>query len=304
MTWRALLEDQAGVLSRVQALAGGMTKHEWDWKLSSGRWQAVLRGVAVGHSGPVTEVQRLWAACLYGGREAFLSGDAVLLSRGVKVGPLAQIDVVVPADRQLADGRFEGGPRVKVHRVRAPLRLAWESSVLPMLTPHAAVLHAAAWATSDRAAEWRVAAAVQRRITAPVLLRSTLVELPRLPRRALVRAVLDDVELGAHAGSELAYLRFCRRYGLPLPDELQVKVRAKGSRYVDARYRAQRVWVEVDGRHHMEVGQWESDLLRTLEVTVALPGEQLVRLTPGMMRHDGPQVASLLGSLLLGSARS
>ena len=123
--------------------------------------------------------------------------------------------------------------------------------------------------------------------------------MPRLRRRTLIAVVLDDVELGAHAGSELAFLRFCRAHGLPRPDELQVRVRSgAATHYLDARYRRQRVTVEVDGAHHREVATWEADALRTLRVAAAMPGERLVRLTPGLMRYDGDEVAELLRRIL------
>jgi very-short-patch-repair endonuclease len=68
--------------------------------------------------------------------------------------------------------------------------------------------------------------------------------------------------------------------------------------YLDARYRRQKVTVELDGSHHREVATWEADALRTLRVVAALPGERVVRLTPGMLRHDGPEVAQHLRTLL------
>jgi very-short-patch-repair endonuclease len=58
------------------------------------------------------------------------------------------------------------------------------------------------------------------------------------------------------------------------------------------------VTVELDGAHHREAAQWESDLLRTLAVAAALPGEQVVRLTPGLLRHEPEKVAELLRRLL------
>jgi hypothetical protein len=194
---------------------------------------------------------------------------------------------------------MEGSGNVVVHRVRKPERWVRELRSLPVVSTHAATLPAAAWARTDRAAEWRVAAAVQRRVTAVPLLRETLTQMPRLKRHALVLVVLDDVELGAHAGTELQYLRFCRTHGLPRPDELQVRLRSGAStHYLDARYRRQRVTVEVDGSHHRDVEAWEADALRTLRVTAALPGERVVRLTGGLMRHDGLEVAELLRVIL------
>jgi hypothetical protein len=278
-----------------------MSSHQWDWKLARGTWQRALPGVAIAHSGGTTERERAWAAVLHGGTGAALSGDAALRLLGVTAATGKDLDIVVPRDRRVTGGRLRDGQghAVVVHRVHRPDRWVREMRTLPVVTAHAAVLHAAAWARSDREAEWRVAASVQTRVTAVPLLRQTLTEMPRLRRHALLVAVLDDVELGAHAGSELQFLRFFREHGLPRPDELQVRVRAASRlHYLDARYRRQKVTVEVDGAHHREVAAWEADTLRTLRVVASLPGERLVRLTPGLLRHDGPEVAALLRTIL------
>lgn len=301
-TWREVLAAQDGVLSRAQALAAGLSSGSWEWRLRTGAWQSPVPGVAVAHSGGCTLRQRLWAAVLHAGAGACLSGDAALVHHGFTPQRLAVVDVVVAHERRVAPAQLRWGDtvlRVVVHRTRSPLR-RWASAQggPPSLTPHLAVLHAAAWAASDRAAEWRLAAVVQQRLSAPVLIRAALESTPHLRRRALVRAVLADVELGAHAASELAFLRFCRAHRLPLPDALQVKVRADGVRYLDARYDRQRVTVELDGRHHMQVAQWEADALRTLHLVAADRDERVVRLTAGNLRHDAATVARLLRTVL------
>ncbi|HUR14502.1 MAG TPA: hypothetical protein VM097_08415 [Mycobacteriales bacterium] len=300
MSLRELVEKQDGVLARHQALAHGITRHEWAWKLRQGVWQLAVPGVAVMHSGGTTERQRAWAAVLHGGRSALLSGDAALSLSGLVVPRLSTLDVAVPRGREVVGAalRSQGGGRIAIHRCEGVDAWRRELRGLPLATTHAAVLHAAAWAASDRDAEWRIAASVQQRITAVPALRAALARMPCLKRRALVRTVLDDVELGAHAGSELQFLRFCREQGLPRPDELQVRVRSGALHYLDGRYRRQRVTVELDGAHHREAASWEADALRTLRVLAALPGEQVVRLTPGMLRHDAAEVARLLRVLL------
>jgi hypothetical protein len=297
--WQEQLAAQDGVLARHQALAGGMSPKEWRWRLSSGRWQRLAPGVVVAHTGAPSARELAWAACLYAGPQAALSGDGALRARGL-TGPLrTTFDVVVPAAQRVLPFTVGGRTPVVVHRCGVLSARRQSLRGLPTVDAHLATLHAAAWAPDDRAAEWRVAACVQQRLTAVPLLRKALRELPRLRRRGLVAVVLDDVELGAHAGSELAFLRFCRSHGLPLPDELQVRVRAGGTRYLDARYRRQRVTVELDGAHHRDAAQWEADALRSLHLAVALPGERIVRLTPGMLRHQGPEVARLLRALLV-----
>lgn len=300
-TWQQHLAQQEGVIARHQALAGGMSSHQWDWKLERGLWQRALPGVAIAHNGGTTERERAWAAVLHAGTGAALSGDTALRLAGLASAKGTDLDVVVPRARNVVGGALATREKhaVVIHRVHEPERWVREIRALAVMSAHAATLHAASWADSNRAAEWRVAAAVQRRVTAVPLLREALGDMSCLKRRALVRAVLDDVQLGAHAGSELQFLRFCQAHGLPRPDELQVRLRAgRSTHYLDGRYRRQRVSVEVDGAHHREVETWEADALRTLRVVATMPGEQLVRLTPGLLRHDGDEVAELLRVML------
>jgi hypothetical protein len=300
-TWQEHLQRQDGVLARHQAISGGMSRHEWAWKLERGLWQRAAPGIAIAHSGGTTERERAWAAVLHAGTSAAVSGDAALRLVGLGVAAGKTIDVVVPRARHVVGASLETEEKrvVVIHRVHRPERWIRELRALPVVTAHAATLQAAAWADSDRAAEWRVAAAVQARITAVSRLREALADMPTLRRRALLRSVLDDVELGAHAGSELQFLRFCRTHHLPAPDELQVRVRSGTAvHYLDARYRRQRVTVEVDGAHHKDVEVWEADALRSLRVAAELPGERMVRLTTGLLRHEGGEVAALLGTIL------
>lgn len=299
------LDLQDRVVARWQALGMGMSPEAWEWRISHG-WQSPVPGVAVAHTGTLTEGELAWVAVLHCGKGARLSGDAALAAQGLKTGSgrdqwgRPPLDVAVPVGRQVRPARLPDGRRITPHRVAHLERWPLPTTRAPMLWAHAAVLHAAAWAASDRAAEWRLAAVVQQKLTHVPVIRTTLAQMPRLPRRRLIREVLDDVELGAHAGSELQFLRFCRAHGLPLPDELQVKARAGGTCYLDARYRRQKVTVESDGAHHREAGQWEADQLRSLRLAVARrgTGEELVRISPSALRHDGPEIAGLLRALL------
>jgi very-short-patch-repair endonuclease len=313
-SWEQRLEEQDGVLARRQALASGMSPDQWQWRLSSGRWQPVLLGVAVAHSGPVTARQRSWAAVLHAGQAAALAGDAALVELGMQLsGDVARVDVAVGGRRTVvarpfvsqvdADSHHRGtlAGRVQPHCVSRLASFVHPARELPTMRMAPALLHAAAWATTDRAAEWRVAAAVQQRLVRPQELRSTLAELPRLHRRRLLTSVLDDVQHGAHAGSELDLLRFLRRHRLPAPDRLQRPVRVGGLRYLDAWWERQRVAAELDGAHHRSVSAWEDDVLRANDVLVAgrEDGTLLLRFTTGNLRHDAARVAAQLSKVLL-----
>ena len=299
-----LLARQHCVLTRRQAFASGLTKHAWDWRLSSGRWQSLLPGVAVAHSGGLTDRQRLWAAFLYAGRGAALGGRTALCVVGTvlpwKFEGLPPIEVVIPHGRRVLDAELPDEGSVLIKRVHEPERWVHAWHGLAVVRPQHAVLHAVSWARSDAQAEFLLTSTLQQRKTAVPLVRDALSEMPELTRRALVREVLDDVELGVGAVSELRFVRMCRAHGLPLPDELQRKVRS-GTRthYLDARYKAMRLTIEIDGAHHRDAENWDADALRSLRVAVALPGEQLIRITTGMLRHHEAEVVALLRQLLL-----
>jgi hypothetical protein len=301
LTWRDIAARQGGVIGRAQALAHGLTPDAWDWKLGR-HWRAIGEGVAVTHSGTPTEQQRRRAAVVHGGPGAALDGDAALVALGVKRVPVVAFDVAVPLKRQVSPIAAEGFA-LRPHRIKDVLQWTSPAQGIPTVRIDLAVLHAAAWAATDREAELRLALVVQQRKSKANNIRSVLLKQARLRRRALLLETLEDIEFGAHATSELDFLRFCRRHGLAVPDELQVKVRANGAKYLDARYRRQRISVEVDGAHHMWVEQWEADTLRSLQLAVAAhgTGEQLIRITQGNLRHSGDEVARLLRQLLLGT---
>ena len=209
------------MIARWQALDGGLSSHAWDYRIEHA-WQSVSPGVAVAHTGELTDRERAWAAVLHAGKDAALSGDVALAELDFKVGGSRglwgkpDVDVAVPVGRNVAGAAQQGGVSVLIHRVtNLGLWVPTHHRDVPMVSAHAAVLHACAWAPTAQAGEWRLAAAVQQRLTAVPLLRSALARMPKLPRRALIREVLDDVELGAHAASELAFLRFLPRSPAP-----------------------------------------------------------------------------------------
>ncbi|MFP5219870.1 MAG: hypothetical protein ACLGIG_09050 [Actinomycetes bacterium] len=304
-TWEELLAEQHGVLARSQALATGMSRSAWAWRHDSERWSSLLPGVALAHLGTPDDEQIGWGAVVHCGPGSAVTGDWALLLHGFRsaVRP-TRVDVAVTEGRAVrravlraGDVRLDVVPRQVrgleglLHPVRRP----------PVVRLPAAALHAAAAAATDRAAEWRVAAVVQQRLTSPTQLRTALGAHPRLRRRRLVADVLDDVEQGAHSGSELAFLRLLREAGLPLPDRLQRPVRANGKRYLDGWWERQRVAAEIDGAHHVEVGQWDEDVLRHNAVVVAERSDRVLplRFTTTNLRHDRPEVIGQLRMALL-----
>jgi len=172
---------------------------------------------------------------------------------------------------------------------------------VPVVRAPLAVFHAAVWAPSPRAAEFRLAAAVQQGIASPGDIRQEVLAQAHLPRATLALRALEDIEQGAHAMSELDFLRLCRAWHVPEPDELQVRVRTGGeTRYLDGRYRKQGVRFEVDGQHHMLVGNWEQDLARGNDLAIGFRGADEIQLrwSGSQVRHDQALVARQLRSAL------
>ena len=77
-----------------------------------------------------------------------------------------------------------------------------------------------------------------------------------MPRRRLLLLLCNDLEGGAQALSEIEFLRFCVRHGLPRPT-LQVRHDSAGRRrYLDATFRRRDssvFHVEVDGGIHLKL---------------------------------------------------
>jgi hypothetical protein len=61
-----LVREQDGIADTASVLRC-LSRSELRWRLSSGRWQRICRGVVAAYSGPLTDEQRLWAAVLWAG---------------------------------------------------------------------------------------------------------------------------------------------------------------------------------------------------------------------------------------------
>lgn len=297
--WDELAAEQDQVLARWQARATGLTDDAWNWRVRR-QWQSPHPGIAVLHTGDLTERQWRWVARLCMGEHAVLSGDAALQEHGLKRITARRYDVVVPPKQTLAAATLAGGRSVVPHRLKVQETWKRDRRGLRVLSAPVSVIHAFAWADTDRAAELRLVSAVQQRVVAVSWVRDALSQMRFVPRRALLLEVLDDAEFGVHALSELDYLRLCRAHGIPEPDEMQVRVRANGTKYLDVRYRRQRIVIEIDGAQHTWPEEAAKDNLRTLEILVASePGERVIRISSFNLRHDTKRLVPLLRQLLV-----
>lgn len=259
----------------------------------------ILPGVASTHSGEPTDRQRAGAFRIHGAAGAELTGDVALVESGFGGKELPSLDVAVPWPHRVVDDELLGGPRLLTHTLRRLAPMTLGDRPLPIVRPCYAVLYAAAWAATDRAAKWRIAAVVQQRMARAGDVRLALADFSRSPRRALLSCVLGDVEFGAHATRQLDFLRFCHHHRLPLPDRMQVKVRANGTRSTPGRTVGRsRSSSTVPITCSSSSGTPIPSRSLSLSVAIKRRCESLSRLTMGNLRHDGLDVARLLNELL------
>src|SRR5258705_11732565 len=80
-TLRYLAGNQCGVVSRSQALRTGLTTDMIKFRLRSGRWRLMHRGVYVTFTGVPGRGARLWAAVLSAGPRGLARGPSAAARR-------------------------------------------------------------------------------------------------------------------------------------------------------------------------------------------------------------------------------
>jgi hypothetical protein len=97
---RELVQLQAGVLSRKQALDSGMAPDVIDRRLRSGRWQALQRGVYSIYTGKPSREVILWAAVHRAGTGAARSHQTAAELFKIVDQPSAVIHLTIPEYRR------------------------------------------------------------------------------------------------------------------------------------------------------------------------------------------------------------
>jgi very-short-patch-repair endonuclease len=263
------------------------------WAIRDGRWQVVHDRVVVLHNGPITPDQSAWAAVLAGPPGSVLGGPTAARLGGLKGSDDDVVHLVVPHRSHVA--ALEGVTVVRssllgaewVHPVQRPPRLRIERCGLDLAS--------AAPSTEQLVAV--VAALVQQRLTIVPKLRHCLSRMQRLPRRAVIAAVLEDVAGGAHSLPEVTVRRLIRRAGLPDP-RCQVRRRRRGGHYyLDLCWLELGVAVEIDGIGHLDAWAWTRDLRRGNELTRG--GLLLLRFASYQVRLEPDYVVDTIRGTLI-----
>jgi hypothetical protein len=262
--------EQRGVLRREQLSALGLSKKVIDSMLSGGRWRSRGAVLVLMHNGPLSHTQQLWAAVLNAGSLAALAARTAATQQGLVGWEADCIEIVVPRSTLVPAGL---GIDVKVHESRRFTAADLHSGrKLPQVRIERALVDAAVWSRSARTACGIVAAGVQQRTTTASRIRDELELAGKVRHRKLLAHALIDIEGGAQAMSEIDFLRFCRRNGLPSPVLQAVRLDPNGRRrYLDATFeRRDRslLRVEVDGALHLIVRTYWDDMSRGNELVI------------------------------------
>lgn len=239
---RQILDNQRslqhGVLGYGQLIAAGWT---WNDVRRAERRRELVRvhpRVYVDHTGPLTQVQRAWAAVLHAAPAALCLDSAWDLTAS---GP---VHVAIDSTRRIA--RLE---QVEYHSVTALGRRIRPQTNPPRLSFEENLVLAIRVAENEEEVVALRAAHVGRRGVTPASVRRAIGTHPRLPRKRLVLRLLDDVENGTESVLEHGYLtRVERAHGLPTP--VRQAVRRVGGRTErrDIEYPEFDMVVEIDGQ--------------------------------------------------------
>ena len=288
---RQLADRQAGRVSVAQLGALGIES----WLIA--RWmdggylhQVLPRVYAVGHLAPSVGAD-LTAAVLYAGPGAMLSHATALWWRGLLDRQPWPIEVSTPRRCRSLEG-------VKVHGRRG-CRRDWHNG-LPMTTIEQALLDFAARASLDRV-RYALANADYRQVldvsALQIIAGNGRAGSPRL-REALKRH--DSKLARTRSPLERIFLPFCESYGIPLPDDVNVRVAGV---LVDAVWWEQRLVVELDGKdNHSSWGQIQRD--RSNELRLRAAGFDVNRYGTVQFEEQADLVARDLLARLSSTARS
>jgi hypothetical protein len=291
----ALIETQAGVVSRPQARKHEMSPDQLRSRLASGVWRATeAEGVYLTFTGPMSELARCWVALLYAVRDAVLCRESAAWVWKLSDVLELPIHVLLPTSRRVVSKPSLVTAHYTIHHVarRHPMHSP------PVTKLDDTVLDLVDFARRPAEVVDVLTRSCQRRLTIPSRLSLEAESRKKLAHRELLADVLSEVRTGVQSPLESVYLRDVERaHGLPRGERNAPEGGIGHRRYRDVRYRLHRLVVELDGRAAHSVEMRDRDDVRDNEI---LEGEGTATLRYGWTAVSGracetaAQVARLL----------
>jgi hypothetical protein len=241
---RELIDLQCGVITRWQAVTGGMHPDAIDRLVRGGRWQCLQRSVYAVFTGQPSRLAVLWATLHRAGPDAVLSHQTAAELTKITDQPSSLIHLSIPVSRRIA-----GIPGAVIHRSARAQAARHPAALPPRTRVEDTVLDLACQAASFDAAFTWACAACQRRLTTAPLLAASMSTRKKMRWRAELTGALAEIGNGAHSLLELRYVRDVERpHGLPRAVRQARITRGGKNRYLDNFYQQYRVCAELDGR--------------------------------------------------------
>jgi hypothetical protein len=242
------------------------------FRLRSGRWRLMHRGIYATFTGTPSRGAQLWAAVLSAGPGAVLSHRTAAELHGLTDKASNPIHVTVPYKRHVM---AIGG--VCLHRSGRAAEAVLGGSRPPRTRIEETVLDLAQSARNfDDVCGW-VTRAIARELTDETSLRQAMTKRPRLRWRADLHELIAAAAGGDHSVLEFRYHRDVEKaHGLPEPARQMPFIGPNGRRgRRDRLYEPYRVIVELDGRlAHPAENQWKD---KTRDNAAAAEGIQSLR---------------------------
>jgi very-short-patch-repair endonuclease len=266
-----LAAEQAGIVSRAQLYARGITRSEVRANLRASRWVRVGSQSICVHRGPLSQKARHWAAVFEAGPRAYLDGGSALIDAGLVGFGMERIRVSVPRGARVR--RAKG---LDIRQTRRWSADDLDGSSLRRARPAVAAIRHALWARSDREAAFVLTAVAQQGLATAEALGVEMLRVRRHKRREFIHGVLLDLIGGVRALGELDVARECRRRGLPEPNRQVLRKGRNGTYYLDVYWERWKLVVEVDGIQHALSSQVVPDAIRQNDL--AIQGNTVLRL--------------------------
>lgn len=292
-----LLRRQSGVAQVAQLSAAGVTPADLRRMVRRRELVRAAHNVYIDHTGELTALQKAWVAvlrCAPPGAAGLADESALAIAHRNDATTMGTpIHVAVAAHHTV--GTIDG---VHVHHVRNLDRQLHKHGHPPRLRAEYAALRAASRVTEPWAQVAVLADAVNRKSTTTRALRKALDDLPRLPQRRRIAALVEDLSEGTCSVLEHAYLTMVERpHGLPRPARQGRRVAAGRSEFRDIDYPDLGVVIELDGRaFHEGAEAWDRDHERDLDDSVA--GRVTIRLGYRQVMSRACATAEKIASVL------
>lgn len=293
-TLGSTLGEQEQVISRRQALAGGMTRAALEHRIRpAGPWRRLLPGVYMAQTGEPTVTQKEMAALLHAGPESVLTGPAALRALGITKEEPTALDVLVPASRRPASVGF-----VAIHRTaRMPDAVIQKGRRSYVLAPRA-LADTARRMTDLREVRALIAGAIQQRVCPPGALAFELGQGGR-QHSALLRQVLGEAREGIRSAAEGELRDLIERAGLPMP-MFNPRLRTADGVFIacpDAWWADAGVAAEIDSRQwHLSPADWEETMRR--HDAMIRHGILLLHFSPARVGQEPTVVAATIADAL------